>query len=155
MKVISSLFKEISRPISYLSNFLKERFSMYKEVKNNFNKVNKVSELDSSKPPVPKNVSKSEFKKRIKGLRIHCYIILVFLIYSILYFTTIDTYLQALVVISISLMFSIMYMLSIYRLWLGKKYLKGWDTRNIRIPNTVRQFCDELLNNPKILIPTT
>jgi hypothetical protein len=152
MNVFSVVFKELYRPVNYAKTFFSDKANSYKELSKN---VRENINNNKNKPPVHQDLKLSDYKKRLRGLQIHCYILLSFLIYSSLYFLTVDTNLQALVVMVIFLFFAINYISSIYRLWLARKYLLNWHLRDVRINNTFRMFLDEVFISPVLLLPSS
>lgn len=147
------MFHEIKRPIKVLKEQVFKRVNIFSSSKRMMSENKASLEEERKQPPVAKDVTKSEFKKRYRGLFIHSSIVLFVFIYTLLFLVTSQNLIALIVSSVITIFFVTNYVFSIYRAWIARFYYRNWDERFTQRVFKIGDFFDAVSSRPILILP--
>lgn len=147
------MFHEIKRPIKVFREQILTRLNVFSSSKKMISENLASVEKERSLPPVAKDVTKYEFKKRYKGLFAHSCIALFVFMYTLLFLIFSQNLLAFIVSSTISAFFITNYVISLYKAWVARIYYRDWENRFSKKNLNFRQFVDAIALRPSLLLP--
>jgi len=148
------MFYEIKRPFKVIKEQVFKKINIFQSSKEMMENTRSSIDKENARPPVAKGVSKSEFKRRYKGLFIHTCISLFVFAYTLLFLVMSQNLIAFVVSSALSAFFCSSYLLSLYRAWIARYYYNNWEKRFEPQSFVFRDFYDAISERPSILIPT-
>lgn len=144
------MFDELKRPVRVFKRDIISKLNIFSSFKGLSSEIKGTGKSSS---PVASDVSKSEYKRRYKGLCIHSSITLFFLCYSILFVVFSLNLISFLASFAVFIFLFISYAKAIHRAWLARFYYKNWEKRSEHQDLRFRDFVDSISLNKRILLP--